>query len=72
MQLAPCSGRVSPARAVSMKHFAVSDDPQGALLSLPYRARFAGREMAELFRNVVADEAALHAALRSHFQEGTA
>jgi hypothetical protein len=55
-----------------MKHFAVSDDPQGALLSLPYRARFAGREMAEVFRNVVADEAALHAALRSHFQEGTA
>jgi len=55
-----------------MKRFAVSDDPQGALLSLPYRALFAGRAMAEVFRNMVADEAALHAALRNHFQEGTA
>lgn len=55
-----------------MKRFAVPDDPQGALLSLPYRARFAGRAMAEVCRDMVADEAALHAALRSHFQEGTA
>jgi phosphoglycerate dehydrogenase-like enzyme len=49
-----------------MKRIAVLDDYQGIVLSLPYWARLEGRAKVEVYRDTLADEAALAQRLRPY------